>query len=730
MRRIKCFQQLEHADCGIACIRIIAHYYGKNIPLNTLRELCDISRIGITIRDILHCTQALGFNSCVTKVTMDEVKRMPLPAILYWEQKHFVVLYKIDNNKYYVADPGEGKIIFGEVEFKRFWQSKNDYGIAVVMDPTPSFFSAQYGHEEKRGLGLFKLMRRAILSNRRDFFFVTLLTTIAMLADMLLPMMLQHTIDDGITGKNLHLIWLLIMGQFCIFLGNFTANSITDILLTRVGLKIFISMINEYLKKLIFLPISFYDRKVKSDLIQKLDDHQRIKSFLVNMPETIFLTAINLIAFSTMMVYYNSLIFFIFVVSTLIGILWTRLFLQKRKVIDYSLFSYTSENRNNVYELIYGMAEIKINNAQETRVDIWNEIQEKINRLSIKAAILGLYIRGGNTLIYRLKDILITGLCATFVVKGQMTLGIMMTINYIAGRLSVPFSNIVNSISNIQDASMSYERIQDINTQPTDILDDDREITSNVGDIILKDISFKYPGSFSPFIFNHLNVSIPQGKTTAIVGESGCGKTTLLKLLLGFYKPQSGGVYIGASNIQEIGEKQWLSKCSAVMQDGYIFTGPIIDNIALADKEPDIERVRNASQIACIDEFVNKLPMGYYTKIGVTGLELSGGQKQRLFIARAIYKQPDFLFLDEATSSLDANNEHTIVQNLKKFGKKRTVVIAAHRLSTIRHADKIIYMDSGIIKEQGTHEELIALKGYYYQLVKNQMGTDEAAYYA
>lgn len=728
MRRIKCFQQLEHADCGIACIRIIVHYYGKNIPLNTLRELCDISRIGITIRDILHCTQALGFNSCVTKVTMDEVKRMPLPAILYWEQKHFVVLYKIDNNKYYVADPGEGKIIFGEVEFKRFWQSKNDYGIAVVMDPTPSFFSAQYGHEEKRGLGLFKLMRRAILSNRRDFFFVTLLTTIAMLADMLLPMMLQHTIDDGITGKNLHLIWLLIMGQFCIFLGNFTANSITDILLTRVGLKIFISMINEYLKKLIFLPISFYDRKVKSDLIQKLDDHQRIKSFLVNMPETIFLTAINLIAFSTMMVYYNSLIFFIFVVSTLIGILWTRLFLQKRKVIDYSLFSYTSENRNNVYELIYGMAEIKINNAQETRVVIWNEIQEKINRLSIKAAILGLYIRGGNTLIYRLKDILITGLCATFVVKGQMTLGIMMTINYIAGRLSVPFSNIVNSISNIQDASMSYERIQDINTQPTDILEDDREITSNVGDIILKDISFKYPGSFSPFIFSHLNVSIPQGKTTAIVGESGCGKTTLLKLLLGFYKPQSGGVYIGASNIQEIGEKQWLSKCSAVMQDGYIFTGPIIDNIALADKEPDIERVRNASQIACIDEFINKLPMGYYTKIGVTGLELSGGQKQRLFIARAIYKQADFIFLDEATSSLDANNERTIVQNLKKIGKKRTVVIAAHRLSTIRHADKIIYMDSGIVREQGTHEELIALKGYYYQLVRNQMGTDDKVY--
>ena len=728
MRRIKCFQQLEHADCGIACIRIIAHYYGKNIPLNTLRELCDISRIGITIRYILHCTQALGFNSCVTKVTMNEVKRMPLPAILYWEQKHFVVLYKINKNKYYVADPGEGKITFSDVEFKRFWQSKNDYGIAIVMDPTPTFFAAEYSHKEKRELGLFKLMKGAILNNRRDFFFITLLTTIAMFADMLLPMMLQHTIDDGISGNNLHLIWLLIIGQFCIFLGNFTANSITDILLTKVGMKIFISMINEYLKKLILLPISFYDRKVKSDLIQKLDDHQRIKSFLVSMPEKIFLTGINLIAFSAMMIYYNLTVFFIFIASTLIGILWTRLFLQKRKVVDYSLFSYTSENRNNVYELIYGMAEIKINSAQDTRVDIWNQIQEKINRLSIKAATISLYIRGGNTLIYRLKDILITGLCATFVVKGQMTLGVMMTINYIAGRLSVPFSNIINSISNIQDASMSCERIQDINTQSTDVQGDDRGNTGDAGNIILKDISFKYPGSFSPFVFSHLNVSIPQGKTTAIVGESGCGKTTLLKLLLGFYKPQSGEVYFGASNIQDIGEKQWLSRCSAVMQDGYIFTGSIIENIALADKDPDMERVRNASQIACIDDFINNLPMGYYTKLGVTGLELSGGQKQRIFIARAIYKQPDFLFLDEATSSLDANNEHTIVQNLNKFGKKRTVVIAAHRLSTIRHADKIIYMDSGIIKEQGSHEELIALKGLYYQLVRNQMGTDSTVY--
>jgi len=482
-----------------------------------------------------------------------------------------------------------------------------------------------------------------------------------------------------------------------------------------------VRMMGEYLQKLIRLPVAFFDRKVSADLIQKLDDQNRLKNFLLNMPETIFFTTVNLVVFSALLVWYSATVFLIFLAATLLSFGWTRLHLRRRKSIDYSLFSYSAENRNNVYELVNGMQEIKINNAQQTRVAVWNEVQQKINHLSMKSAYLNLSIGSGNLFFSRIKDIAMTGICATMVIRGNLTIGEMMTISYIAGRLSGAFSNIVSMPGTLQDASMSYERLDEVLNMPEDTRE--KRACADLGseDLRFENVSFKYPGSYSPFVIKNFSAVVPHGKTTAVVGASGCGKTTLIKLMLGFYAPQSGRVSVGDASLVQIDNDEWLRHCGVVMQNGYIFSGTILQNIAIADASPDIEKAREAARVACIDDFFSSLPMGYHTKLGVAGLELSGGQRQRLFIARAVYKNPQVLFLDEATSSLDAGNESTIVENLAHYNQGRTVVVAAHRLSTVRRADNIIFMSRGELVEQGTHDQLVARRGAYYKLVKEQL---------
>ncbi len=727
MPRITAYQQLEHSDCGITCIRIIAKYYGKEISLGVLREMCDASRMGISMRDIVHCVRSLGFEAEAVRIDMAAVERMPLPAILYWDQRHYVVLYKMsrDGQRFWIADPARGKVRMSREEFLRHWRSHDDgVGLAVVLDPTDAFHEKHFAKGENWGRGLWRMMRRVMSDHRWSFASIILMTIVSMAADVLLPMIFQHTIDDGINGRDVGLVWMLVASQFLVFLGSYVSNNVVNLLLTRVGLRMSIQMMNEYLGKLIRLPISFFDRKVNSDLIQKLDDQNRIKNFLVSMPETTFFTVINLVVFSVMLVYYSGLVFLVFLAATALSFGWTRLHLRRRKAIDYAYFSYSAENRNNVYELVNGMQEIKVNNAQTTRVAAWNTVQQKINRLSMQSALTNLSISGGNTFFVRMKDILITGICATMVIRGRMTIGEMMTISYIAGRLAGPFSNIIDSVSTVQDAAMSYERIDEIMNRPQTDTPTIKAPDEGV-DIRFEDVSFKYPGSFSPYVIDGFSAVVPTGKTTAIVGASGCGKTTLVKLMLGFYVPQRGHAYVGQTDMADLDRDDWLRHCGVVMQNGYIFSGSILDNIALADAKPDLERAREAARIACIDDFFDDLPMGYHTKLGVAGIELSGGQKQRLFIARAVYKNPQVLFLDEATSSLDANNEAQIVHRLAEYNKGRTVVVAAHRLSTVRHADNIIYMEKGKIAEMGTHEELVARRGPYFRLVKEQLELGE-----
>lgn len=723
MNRIVAYQQLEASDCGITCVRIVARYYGQKIPLKAIREICDISRIGISLKDVLDCTKTLGFKSAAVKVKPHEIQNMPLPAILYWNQSHYVVLYKIDKKeRYYIADPSFGKMRFEKDEFMRRWKGDNDSGLAIVLSPLPEFYDREYKQDNTKS-GLFRLFKRSIFANKPTFSWVILLTLVVMAADVVSPILFQRTIDDGIGDKNIRLIWVLIAGQLALFVGNYIGNNVTEIMLAKLGLKVSITLIKEYLAKLIKLPMAFFDTKVKSDLIQKIDDQNRIKDFLVHMPDNFFFTFLNLIVFSAMLIYYNYTIFLIVASFSLLALLWTRLFLRKRREIDYSNFSYQSANRNNVYELVHGMPEVRINNAQQIRVGVWNKTQEKINKLSLKSVYVDFYINSGNAFLLRLKDILITGICATLVVYDEMTIGIMMTISYLIGRLASPISQLITSVNTLQDASISYERLDEIINYPEEETHTpaDEETEPVKDGIVIKNMSFKYPGSYSPFVLRDIEAVIAKGKITAIVGASGSGKSTLIKLMLGFYNPHCGEIALDNRSLAATDKDSWLRHCGVVMQDGYIFSGTILENIALSDPNPDIERVRKAAQMACIADFFETLPMSYNTKIGVAGIELSGGQKQRLFIARAIYKNPPFVFFDEATSSLDANNEMQIMTNLADFYKGKTVIIVAHRLSTVKNADKIIFLDKGRIVEEGTHEELSTKKGAYYHLVKNQL---------
>lgn len=465
-------------------------------------------------------------------------------------------------------------------------------------------------------------------------------------------------------------------------------------------------------------PLSFFDKKVSSDFIQKISDQSRIKDFLLTFPNSMIITVLTIIVFSTLLLHYSIPIFVLFIIMSLLEIIWNTFFLNRRKTLDYAYFTNSSENRNHAYELTNGMADLKVNNAESSRIEKWKETQKNINQISMQSAWLNVAQGGGHTLITRIKDLLVTGIGAAMVVSGDLTIGTLMTLGYITGRLSQPFTTLGSSITSLQEALLSYQRIDDV-------IHDDSELRGNEifsdASIVFNNVSFKYAGAASPFVIKDISLIIEKGKITALVGESGCGKSTLLKLMLGFYIPQKGTLTLSGYNVSEVDNQDWLSHCGVVMQEAKIFSGTIIENISLSDDKPDTQKALSILDVVGLKDFVNSLPMGIHTKIGVSGIEMSGGQKQRLMIARALYKEPDLLFLDEATSSLDANNEKTIVSNINALRKGKTIVIAAHRLSTVQNADKIVFIKNGRIVEIGSHAELIALKGNYWKLVKNQL---------
>jgi len=728
MNNFPFYRQLYSNDCGPNCIKMICAYYKNKYSLATIKEYCGTTRIGTTLLDIQNCVNKLGFNSAAIKISLGKINEMPLPAILFWKQDHFIVLYKITKRKgntiYHVADPGFGKVKLQEEIFQKAFIGDNNVGVAVVLEPTVQFYETKdvkpsvFEHLQI----LYQIVQSSILKHKSKFYIAIILSLVAMVANWIIPIIFQHVIDDGIGSKNLDLIHILALCQFILFLSYIISGSFSNILLSKVGYSLGISFLSGYLNKLIKLPIRFFDTKVTSDLIQLVDDQDNLKSFFTYQTITIIFAVSNIIVFSTILIYYNFWVFILFSIFALLCGLWFSLFFKKRKIINYLRFAVSSEAKNNIYELVMGMREIKINSAQKTKVSQIENTQNKINKYHLKDLYLNLYNNLGISSLNKLKDIIIIIICARLVIDDQMSMGVLMTISYLLGQLSEPFNQLLNLTREFQNAKYSLERLTEIQKAAEE--NNQFKIISparlSLG-FSLKNVSFKYAGSYSPFVINNIDFDIPKGNVTAIVGPSGSGKTTLLKLLLAFYYPQKGDIFLDNQKMSDYNSDEWRKQCGVVMQDGFMFSGTIMENIAIADENPDLDKVRKAAKIACIDDFIDRLPMQYNSKIGNSGIDLSGGQKQRLLIARAVYKDPEFIFFDEATSFLDTTNEAAIMQNLKDFYKEKTVVIIAHRLSTVKEADNIIVLDNGVLIEKGTHAKLIKSKGYYYHLIKNQL---------
>jgi ATP-binding cassette subfamily B protein len=715
------YKQYDAMDCGPACLRMIAKYYGKLYSFQYLRDKSYVSREGASLLGLRDAAESIGLSVKCVLVSLEYLTcDAPLPCIIHWGNDHFVVVYQIKNDQIYVADPAYGKAKYKKDEFLSHWAAVGDEGYALFLEPTEGFYSKQeVVTSQKSFLQLFSYLK----SYRQLLFQLLLAMLLGSLIQLVLPFLTQMIVDKGINKKDISLLQMILFGQFLLIASRIFVNFIRGWILFYISTPINITLVYDFLIKLTKLPLGFFDVKMIGDTLQRVNDHQRVESFITSTVLSIFLTLINIIVFGIVLVRYNLQIFLIFSAGTLLYLVWIRLFLAKRREMDFYKFKQMGKNQSAIIQLIMGMQEIRLNNSEQKKIKSWINIQDDLFSISKKSLSMTQNQQSGCFLLQETQYVVITYCAARFVIDGTITLGMMLAIQFILGQLYGPIEQLVHFIAAAQDAKISSERIEEIHTMQNEENVEEvrtREVPQEA-DIVVSDVSFQYRGPYSEKVLRNISCVLPYQKTTAIVGTSGSGKTTLLKLLLGMYRPLAGTIVIGKLPLTELLSSAWRGKCGVVMQDGYIFSDTIEDNIALQDDIIDQDKLKQAAVIANIDEFIGSLPAGYKTRIGAEGHGLSQGQKQRILIARAVYKDPDYIFFDEATNSLDASNECIIMNNLDRFFRNRTVVIVAHRLSTVRNADRIIVLEKGSIVESGTHDELTRQKGAYYGLVKNQL---------
>ena len=721
------FRQSDAMMCGVTCIQMICKYYGERYNQKFLSDICYASKEGVSLLGIRDAAVKIGLYTISGRLTIDELSSATLPCILHWNQNHFVVLYKVKKRqKFYIADPGKGLITYTMDEFKQHWigtgRDNEGKGIAMFLEPTQAFYDNTNEHETRTEKP-FKFLFGYIKQYRKYFFQIILGLFVGSLLQLALPFLTQNIVDIGIKNKDIDFIWLILIGQLVITLSRTSVDFIRRWLLLHISMRINISLVSDFFIKLLQLPMSFFDTKLMGDLMQRIGDHSRVNSFLTQQTLNVAFSLISFAVFSCVLLVYNRLIFLIFLIGSILYGGWMALFLRRRKVIDYELFEQQAANNNKTYQFLTSMQEIKLQDCEERRRWEWEDVQADLFHIQMKSLKLQQTQEAGSIFINELKNIIITVVSATAVINGSLTLGMMLAVQYIIGQLNSPIEQLMHFIYSIQDVKISLERINEIHKKDNeeDFNRSRTDFDNESRDIELSNIDFKYdPHALSKTI-EGVNIHIPEGKITAIVGASGSGKTTLIKLMLGYYPVMSGEITIAGHNISEYNLKWWRRQCGVVMQDGVIFSESIARNIAVDDGEIDEERLEMAAEIANVKDFVMALPLKFNTNIGRDGMGLSQGQKQRILIARAVYKNPKFIFLDEATNSLDASNERAIVENLNEFYKGRTVVVVAHRLSTVKNADMIVVVNKGRIVETGTHTSLIEKRGAYFNLVKNQL---------
>lgn len=729
MQSFPFFSQHDAMDCGPTCLRMIASYYGKNYSLEKLRLSSHINKEGVSLLGISEAAENLGFRTMGVSITFEQLLDAPLPCVVHWNQNHFVVVYTVKQKRsgyvIYVADPAGGMLQYTKDEFCKCWFSSSidgePHGIALLLEPSPEFYQHEDDKEVRKG---FRFLYSYLKPYKKLVFQLILGLIFGSLLMLVLPFLSQAIVDIGINTQNLNFIYVILIAQLVLTLSSSSVEFIRGWILLHLGSRINIALISDYLIKMMRMPMGYFDTKMVGDILQRINDHTRIQDYLTNSSLNVIFSVFNIFVFGIVLCLYSLKIFIIFLIGSSLYFLWVWLFMKKRAELDNKNFAQKSENQSNIVQLITGMQEIKLNGCEQQRRWAWEGIQARLFRLRIKGLALAQYQDSGAIFINQTKNILITALVAKFVIDGQMTLGMMMAVQYIIGQLNGPVDQIIDFTRKTQDARLSLDRLSELQEKTDESTEDSQRIKDipTGKDLIVAGLFFSYDGtSEGEYVLKDLAISIPSGKKTAIVGTSGSGKTTLLKLLLGFYTPQKGIIGLGDNRLNNYSWREWRKKCGVVMQDGFIFSDTIARNIAPASEIIDKEKMVQSCITANIHDFVESLPLGYNTKIGVEGHGLSQGQKQRVLIARAIYKDPEFVFLDEATNALDANNEKVIMENLNSFFEGRTSLIVAHRLSTVRNADQIIVLEKGQVVEIGTHNELSAKRGAYYHLVKNQL---------